>query len=77
MKFTIFRHVILLLGRFHPALNRVKEIVSSGELGKIKSVSASLLVPWQMQIAKPDDIRFNFDLGGGILMDMGCELTAR
>lgn len=51
--------------------------MSSGELGKIKSVSASLLVPWQIQIAKPDDIRFNFDLGGGILMDMGCELTAR
>ena len=53
------------------------EIVSSGELGKVKSVSASLCVPWQMQIAKPDDIRFNFDLGGGILMDMGCELTPR
>lgn len=63
-----------MVNRFHPAINRVKDILSSGELGKLKSVSASLCAPWQMQIAKPDDIRFDYNLGGGILMDMGCEL---
>lgn len=56
---------------FHPALNRVKEIIKSGELGKLKSITADLSVP---KIALPlsnDDIRFNYSLGGGIMMDMG------
>jgi len=60
--------------RFHPALNRIKDIVDSGELGKLKSLRATLCVPWQLSSAalKNDDIRFQFDLGGGSLMDLGC-----
>ncbi|KAF9069800.1 hypothetical protein BDP27DRAFT_1383100 [Rhodocollybia butyracea] len=42
--------------RFHPAIQRVKTILDSGELGKIKK----------------SDIRFDLDLGGGAMMDMGC-----
>ncbi|KAL5513239.1 hypothetical protein ACEPAH_3637 [Sanghuangporus vaninii] len=58
--------------RFHPAINRVKEIVESGEFGKLKSVSATLCAPRQVSNLKDDDIRFKFELGGGTMMDMGC-----
>ncbi|KAF9006041.1 NAD(P)-binding protein [Cyathus striatus] len=55
--------------RFHPAVQYVKVLIESGELGKLKSVSASLVVP---KMFKDDDIRFDYALGGGGLMDMGC-----
>lgn len=60
---------------FHPVAQRLREIVRSGELGEIKSVSAALAVPSGI-IAK-DDIRFKWDLGGGALMDMGGALSPR
>ena len=59
--------------RFHPAINRVKEIVDSGELGKIKSIYGGLRLPIQMKISSYDDIRCDYSLGGGMLMDLGCE----
>ncbi|EJD07631.1 NAD-binding protein [Fomitiporia mediterranea MF3/22] len=62
--------------RFHPGINRIKEIIESGELGKLKSVSATLNVPWQMHLFNDDDIRFKLELGGGELMDMGCYTLA-
>ncbi|KIJ47889.1 hypothetical protein M422DRAFT_28689 [Sphaerobolus stellatus SS14] len=55
--------------RFHPSYLRLKEIVNSGEFGKITSVKSELAVP--AGFIKKDDIRFNYDLGGGSLMDMG------
>ncbi|KAJ3528545.1 hypothetical protein NM688_g7985 [Phlebia brevispora] len=56
--------------RFHPAVQRVKEILSSGELGAIKHVEARMAIP--RGFIKDDDIRFNYELGGGAMMDMGC-----
>ncbi|KAJ7781863.1 NAD(P)-binding protein [Mycena maculata] len=56
--------------RFHPVANRVKAIIESGELGPVKSTKTSLAIP--RGIMKPDDIRFNYSIGGGALMDMGC-----
>jgi predicted dehydrogenase len=56
--------------RFHPVANRVKAIIESGELGAVKSTTTTLTVP--RGIMKADDIRFNYALGGGALMDMGC-----
>ena len=54
------------VGRFHPALKRVKAIIDSGELGKIKHITVNMML---FQGAfKDDDIR-----RGGALMDMGCE----
>ncbi|KAI5120025.1 hypothetical protein M0805_004654 [Coniferiporia weirii] len=59
--------------RFHPAIIRMKELVDSGELGKIKSISSKFLIP---QIARDDDIRCNLELGGGTFMDQGCYTLA-
>ncbi|KAF5383625.1 hypothetical protein D9615_003556 [Tricholomella constricta] len=56
--------------RFHPAIQRVKAIIDSGDLGAIKHISATLALP--KGIMKSNDIRYNYALGGGALMDMGC-----
>jgi len=54
--------------RYHPLTARVKQIITSGELGKIKHLEAefSFLLP------SLNNIRFNYELGGGALMDCGC-----
>ncbi|KAJ7632982.1 NAD(P)-binding protein [Roridomyces roridus] len=57
--------------RFHPAIQRVKAIVDSKELGEIKHVSASLTAPTGTAAPK-GDIRWNYELGGGSAMDPGC-----
>lgn len=43
--------------------------MQSGELGPVKSLNASLAMP---SMFDEQDIRYNFDLGGGGMMDMGC-----
>lgn len=67
--------LVLLEGyhyRFHPAVQRVKEIVDSGELGKIKSMHSELAVPYlRGSIILKDDVRYDYGLGGGATMDMG------
>ncbi|KAH9850379.1 NAD-P-binding protein [Lenzites betulinus] len=58
---------------FHPVLQRVRDIVRSGELGQIKSVRAEFA--WPSIVAHflfpKDDIRFKYEMGGGCQMDMG------
>ncbi|KAI0661738.1 NAD-P-binding protein [Cubamyces menziesii] len=58
---------------FHPAMQRVREIVQSGELGKVKSVETTFGLPSIISrfIFGKDDVRFNYDLAGGCMMDMG------
>ena len=56
--------------RFHPAISRVKAILDNGELGPIQNISASLAVP--KGFTKEGDIRLDYELGGGAMMDMGC-----
>ena len=60
-----------IVSRFHPAIQRVKAIIDSGELGAIKSITANLSVPRSSRFSE-SDIRFDYGLGGGALMDMGC-----
>jgi predicted dehydrogenase len=66
-----FRGSALMLGRFHPATQRMKAIVDSGELGTLTKIEVSLGVPGFF--VKDNDIRMVYDLGGGAMMDMGCE----
>ena len=54
--------------RYHPLTARVKEIISSGELGKIKNIEARFC----FLLPIPSNIRFRYDLAGGSLMDAGC-----
>jgi predicted dehydrogenase len=54
--------------RYHPLAARMLEIVQSGELGAIERVETSLCFPFP----RFADIRYQYDLGGGALMDAGC-----
>ncbi|KAI0930005.1 hypothetical protein AcV5_006817 [Taiwanofungus camphoratus] len=56
--------------RFHPALQRVKAIIDEGSLGKMVKISTNLGF-WGNFLFQKDDIRFNYDLGGGAMMDLG------
>ena len=60
-----------MLDSFHPATRRLKEIVDSGELGTLTKIEANLALP--SGFIKDNDIRMVYDLGGGSMMDMGCE----
>ena len=51
--------------RYHPLAARMKEAV--GQLGTIRSVSAKLCFP----LPKKSDIRWDYDLAGGAMMDAG------
>ncbi len=53
--------------RYHPLAHRMREIVDSGELGTIRHVDTALCFP----LPKFSDIRYQYDLGGGALMDAG------
>jgi len=54
--------------RYHPLAERMKAIVESGELGRVRHVEASCCFP----LLLPGDIRYRLDLAGGALMDAGC-----
>ena len=54
--------------RAHPLMQKVKEIVNSGQLGKLKMVKGS----FSFVMTKQDDIRWDPHMGGGALWDIGC-----
>lgn len=53
---------------YHPVFQRLLAIVKSGEIGEVIKVESALLIP------RPDesDLRLQFDLAGGSMMDVGC-----
>jgi predicted dehydrogenase len=54
--------------RYHPVAQRMADIVHSGELGRIQRVETAMCFP----LPRFSDIRYDFDLAGGALMDAGC-----
>ena len=52
----------------HPAMRRVVEIVESGEIGTIRHVDSTMVIP----APGDDDPRWSLELAGGALMDLGC-----
>lgn len=54
--------------RYHPLTARVKEIITSGEIGNVQHIDAQFC----FLLPSPKNIRFNYDLAGGALMDCGC-----
>lgn len=54
--------------RHHPLAARMREIVTSGELGELRYVETAMCIPLPL----PGDIRYRLDLAGGATMDTGC-----
>jgi predicted dehydrogenase len=54
--------------RYHPLTTRLKEIISSEEIGKIKHIEAQFC----FLLPSTSNIRFKYELAGGALMDCGC-----
>lgn len=54
--------------RYHPLARRMEQVVHGGQLGEIERVETSMCFP----LPRFSDIRYNFALAGGALMDAGC-----
>jgi D-xylose 1-dehydrogenase (NADP+, D-xylono-1,5-lactone-forming) len=54
--------------RFHPRIKAAANWVTSGKLGKIKTIESAFTFP----LRDKDDIRYQPEMGGGALMDVGC-----
>src|SRR5512133_3503823 len=54
--------------RYHPLTARVKEIIASGEIGNVQHIDAQFC----FLLPVPNNIRFQYELAGGALMDCGC-----
>lgn len=54
--------------RYHPLAVRVAEIMSSGVLGPLRHVEATVAFP----LPRFSDIRYDYSLAGGAMMDAGC-----
>ena len=56
--------------RYHPLPAQLKQLARSGEIGDVERVEAS----WGSKMGE-NNIRFDYDLAGGITMDYGCYLV--
>ena len=54
--------------RYHALMQRMLEIINSDELGSITKMEAWLCFP----LVPANNIRWNYELAGGALMDAGC-----
>ena len=54
--------------RYHPLARRMAELVHGGELGAILRIETAMCFP----LPRFSDIRYDFSLAGGALMDAGC-----
>ena len=54
--------------RYHALTRRMLEIINSGELGNITTMDAWICFP----LVPANDIRWDYRLAGGALMDAGC-----
>ena len=52
----------------HPALARAFDVATSGEIGTVTAVESALVIP----PPPPGDLRWDFALAGGSVMDVGC-----
>jgi predicted dehydrogenase len=53
---------------YHPVFQRLLAIVKSGEIGEVIKAESALQIPMQ----EKSDLRLQFDLAGGSMMDVGC-----
>ena len=53
--------------RYHPLVDRVRQILRNGEIGRVEQIDASFSAYWPFT-----DFRFDYSMGGGGTIDMGC-----
>lgn len=53
---------------YHPVARRMREILASGELGRLRHIETVFRIP----PPDPEDLRWSFPLAGGAAMDVGC-----
>ncbi|MBM3671772.1 MAG: Gfo/Idh/MocA family oxidoreductase [Actinobacteria bacterium] len=58
--------------RYHPLVARLLEIINGAELGEIRRIETHMAFPLPPFGPTGDDIRWQLDLAGGTLMDVGC-----
>lgn len=54
--------------RFHPQIEAALTLLENGAVGEMQHMHAA----FTFRLTRPDNIRFQPDLGGGSLMDVGC-----
>ena len=54
--------------RFHPRIGQALDLVAAGTIGSLRMIRSS----FTFRLGRPDDIRWDPELGGGALMDVGC-----
>lgn len=54
--------------RHEPLTAKVMELVNAGALGRVRAIVSG----FTFALKEPGDVRFNADLGGGSLWDIGC-----
>ena len=54
--------------RYHPLAARMLDIVQGGALGRVERIETNMCVP----LILPGNIRYDYALGGGAMMDTGC-----
>ena len=54
--------------RYHPVIGRMLELAGNGEIGEVEHVEVVMGFP----LDNPADPRWDFDLAGGAMMDLGC-----
>ena len=54
--------------RFHQRTLKIKEMIEAGEIGDVHHVKGAFTFP----LNRPKDVRWDPDLGGGSLWDVGC-----
>jgi xylose dehydrogenase (NAD/NADP) len=57
--------------RHHPQTKRLVQLVRDGELGELRLVRSH----FSFTLDRPRDVRWDRDLGGGSLLDLGCYCT--
>ncbi len=54
--------------RYHPIFARFLEVITGGEIGPLRSLRVTMLMP----PPPADDLRWSLPLAGGAMMDLGC-----
>lgn len=54
--------------RHHPQTRKLKELVDAGAIGELRLVRTH----FSFTLDRPDDVRWDPNLGGGALLDLGC-----